>query len=192
MRINAGKFKGFPIATRDVAGTRPTSDKVKQAIFNVLGPAIAGKAVLDLFSGFGSLGLEALSRGARRVVFVEKNPLCTRVITENLLRLHGDLDTKVLTLDVSKAIQNLEKRGEIFDIVLSDAPYSKGSGKHPPQGLNAKLLNALANSCILSQESLLVFQHDKADPLSGNAGRCKFNRSYRHGKSFITIYLNGA
>ncbi len=180
MKINAGKFKGFPILTRPVAGTRPTSDKVKQAIFNILG-SVQGKAVLDLFSGFGALGLEALSRGASRVVLVESNPRCARIIEENLAKFPEKMNTNLLAQDVFKAIVTLEKKAEIFDVILSDAPYAQA-------GMNAKLLKVLANSSILSTESLLIVQHDKGDVLAESVESMRALRCYHYGLTSITIY----
>ena len=180
MRINAGSFKGFSIATRPIPGTRPTSDKLKQVIFNVLGPAVQGKAVLDLFSGFGCLGLEALSRGARRVVFVESNPRCAKILQENLSHISGSHDASVMTQDVFKAIPRLEKQGEVFDIVLSDAPYDKD--------VHSKLLNTLLQSAILTEQSLLVFQHEKREQLFKIARAWKILQSYHHGNSSITLF----
>ena len=180
MRINAGKFKGVPILTRDIAGTRPTSDKIKQALFNILGPSIQGKAVLDLYAGFGALGLEALSRGASPVVFVEHNPKCTKVLRENISRLkEAGAAAEILTEDIFQAMRRLEKDQRTFDIVLSDAPYSQG---------NAKLLNVLADSGILTPESLLLLQHDRKEQLPASAGRWKTIRSYHYGNSSLTIY----
>ena len=104
MRINSGKFRGFPIRTADIAHTRPTSDKVKQAIFNILGVSIQGSAVLDLFGGFGSLGLEALSRGAASAVFVEKNRRCAKIIEENIEKIGAEATAVVLIEDAFDAI----------------------------------------------------------------------------------------
>ncbi|MEI7760324.1 MAG: 16S rRNA (guanine(966)-N(2))-methyltransferase RsmD [Thermoleophilia bacterium] len=119
MRIIAGDRRGAKIAAPKGDTTRPTGDRVREAAYNLVGP-VEGATVLDLFAGSGAMGLEALSRGARRCVFVESDPAACRVIQGNLerLRLTGAL---VLRKDAFQALR--EERGRTYDLVLVDPPY---------------------------------------------------------------------
>ena len=121
MRIVSGSRKGHRIAAPRGVVTRPTGDRVREAAFSLVGP-LEGAAVLDLFAGSGALGLEALSRGARRAVFVEKDRDACRVISQNLekLRLTSGV---VVRGDVQGVLREERARGRVYDLVLVDAPY---------------------------------------------------------------------
>ena len=121
MRIVAGTRKGHRIAAPRGSGTRPTSDRVREAVFNLVGP-VGGAAVLDLFAGSGAMGLEALSRGARRCVFVEADRAAARVVRANLeaLRLTGAV---VLQRDALDALGDDLRAGRTYELVLVDPPY---------------------------------------------------------------------
>ncbi len=187
MKINAGKFKGFPILTKDIPGTRPTSDKVKQAIFNILGAAVDGKSVLDLFAGFGSLGLEALSRGADSVAFVEKNHRCAQIILENIQKVRGQAQTRILTMDVFRAIDRLAKGKDSFSLVFADAPYDLAL-EQASLSLNSKLLNVLSDSGIITAGALLVVQRDKRENLIFDADVWQILQEKQYGDTIITLY----
>ena len=121
MRIVAGSRKGHRIAAPKGVVTRPTSDRVREAVFSIVGP-VEGAAALDLFAGSGALGLEALSRGAASCVFVERDRDAARVIQANLekLRLTG---ATVVARDVASALRDDRARGRRYDLVLADPPY---------------------------------------------------------------------
>lgn len=123
MRIVAGTRKGHRIAAPKGVVTRPTGDRVREAAFALIGP-VEGASVLDLFAGSGAMGLEALSRGAARCVFVERDRPACRVIQENLekLRLTGAV---ILNRDVVAALRGERGRGHRYDLVLVDAPYEQ-------------------------------------------------------------------
>jgi 16S rRNA (guanine966-N2)-methyltransferase len=121
MRIVAGSRKGHRIAAPRGVVTRPTGDRVRESAFQLIGP-IEGARVLDLFAGSGALGLEALSRGASRAVFVERDRAACRVITQNLEKLRLTSAT-VLCQDVFDVLREERARGRRYDLVLADAPY---------------------------------------------------------------------
>jgi 16S rRNA (guanine(966)-N(2))-methyltransferase RsmD len=129
MRIIAGTHRGRRIAAPKGARTRPTGDRVREALFNLVGP-VAEAAVLDLYAGSGALGLEALSRGARRVVFVERDAAACRAITANLesLGLEGAL---VLQRDALATLGEERSAGRRYDLVLLDPPYEEWPGLEP-------------------------------------------------------------
>jgi 16S rRNA (guanine966-N2)-methyltransferase len=121
MRIGGGALKGRRVHVP--RGIRPTQERVRAAIFNMLQDRVRGAQVLDLFAGTGSLGLEALSRGAARAVFVEQNPRAVRALRANIMKSGLQARAEVITGDVLRAIPALLRRGETFDLVLLDPPY---------------------------------------------------------------------
>lgn len=126
MRIIAGKAGGIPIKVPK-AETRPTTDRVRQALFSMLGEEVVGARVLDLFAGSGSLGLEALSRGAESALFVDHHTAVCKVLQENMAKakLTGG---KVQQSDVSRALSSLARQGAQFDLVFADPPYAHSAG----------------------------------------------------------------
>lgn len=146
MRIGSGALKGRRI--RVPGGIRPTQERVRAAIFNMLARRVRGAKVLDLFAGTGSLGLEALSRGAIRATFVEQDPRAVRALRTNIAR-SGLLDrTQVVRGDVLRALPTLAQRGETFDLVLVDPPYRTG--------LAQQAVEAIARLGLLSPEGVIV------------------------------------
>ena len=123
MRIVAGSRKGHKIAAPKGVVTRPTGDRVREAVFNIVGP-VGEARVLDVFAGSGAMGLEALSRGSSRAVFVENDRGACRVIQQNLenLRLTGAV---VLCQDAVRALREEKARGHRYDLILVDAPYEE-------------------------------------------------------------------
>jgi 16S rRNA (guanine966-N2)-methyltransferase len=157
MRIISGIAKGRRLAAPKSQAVRPTSDRVKESIFNILGGEVKGKVVLDLFAGTGNLGIEALSRGARRALFVEKGRQALRLIQKNLSQLGMEQRSEILPRDVSRAIGVLKQRGEPFDLILMDPPYEKG--------LIQKTLLELYSHPIYHKDSILVVEHDRREPI---------------------------
>ena len=145
MRVIAGKARRLNLKTIPGNETRPTTDRIKETLFNILQPEIPGCRFLDLFSGSGAIGIEALSRGAEYAVFVEKNPKACTCIRENLS--FG----KLLNMDVLQALRSLEG-GEPFDCIFMDAPYE--------QHLEQPVLEYLADSTLADENTLIVVEED--------------------------------
>lgn len=129
MRIIAGTHRGRRIAAPKGARTRPTGDRVREALFNIVGP-VEDASVLDLYAGSGALGLEALSRGARRCVFVEKDPVACRAIKANLATL-GLTGALVLQRDALAVVGDERSAGRRYDLVLLDPPYDEWDRLEP-------------------------------------------------------------
>ena len=127
MRVIAGKARRLNLKTIPGTDTRPTTDRIKETLFNILQPELLECRFLDLFSGSGGIGIEALSRGASYAVFVEKNPKAAACIRENLAFTKLAEDGKLLNMDVLQALRSLEGKG-VFDIVFMDPPRA-GSDK---------------------------------------------------------------
>ena len=131
--------------------TRPTTDRIKETLFNMLSQDIYGCHFLDLFSGSGAIGIEALSRGAARAVFVEKNPKACACIRENLSFTKLSEGGKLLNMDVLQALRSLEG-GEPFDCIFMDAPYE--------QHLEQPVLEYLADSTLANENTLIIIEED--------------------------------
>jgi 16S rRNA (guanine(966)-N(2))-methyltransferase RsmD len=125
MRIIGGDAKGRRIHSPKRSKIRPTSDGIKESLFNIL-PEVSEKSFLDLFAGTGNVGIEALSRGASKVVFIEKNAVMANSIKRNLEEFGLSGKYEILTTEASKGIRQLQKRRERFDYLFADPPYEKG------------------------------------------------------------------
>jgi 16S rRNA (guanine(966)-N(2))-methyltransferase RsmD len=182
MRIIAGEFKGRRLAA--VKGrVRPTSDRVREAIFNVLGPAVAEARVLDLFAGTGALSLEALSRGARDAVLVEDHGTALNILRDNIKTLGLENRTRVLTLPVTRALKKLAAQGEHFNLVFLDPPYERG--------LALKTLTALQGSGLLLPEARIIAEHSQRERLPELAGALKLSQCRRYGDTQVAFYEVG-
>ena len=179
MRIISGTSKGKRLATPKGHALRPTSDRVKESIFNILGEVVEGKVVLDLFAGTGNLGIEALSRGAKRVLFVERRREATRLIKNNLFQCGMVMVSEIIPKDVIRAIGILHQRGETFDLILMDPPYEKG--------LIKKTLWKLQSHRIYHDDSLLVIEHDRREPLPTDLDGWNLIRQRKIGDTLISF-----
>ncbi|MEG0323856.1 MAG: 16S rRNA (guanine(966)-N(2))-methyltransferase RsmD [Raoultibacter sp.] len=158
MRIIAGEHRGRPIKTAKGDGTRPTTDRVREALMSVLASARggwAGAVVLDAFAGSGALGLEALSRGAQRAVFYERDGAAARIISENITALGVGSSAKLVKTDVMKRppISNAQS----FDLVLLDPPYDV-----EPCAI-VDLIQALDQAQVLAQDALVSYEYAKSN-----------------------------
>ncbi|MFB3883932.1 MAG: 16S rRNA (guanine(966)-N(2))-methyltransferase RsmD [Thermodesulfobacteriota bacterium] len=179
MRIISGISKGRRLATPKGQAIRPTSDRVKESIFNILGREVEGKVVLDLFAGTGNLGIEALSRGAKRALFVEKGKEALRLIQRNLSQSGMNGRSEIIPKDVLRAIGTLKQRGESFDLILMDPPYEKG--------LIQKTLMRLRQNRIYHEGSLLVIEHDRREPIPDAVQGWTLLRQRKIGDTFISF-----
>ena len=156
MRIVAGRFKGRRLVAPRGTATRPTSDRVREALFSVLGPSVQGARVLDLFAGSGALGLEALSRGAATAVFVDRSPRAIAAIAANLEAL--GIDAHVHRMEARAALRAALARREAYDLVFLDPPYRHAAG------LGRELSEALAP--VLAPGARVVTESDRRDPIA--------------------------
>ena len=159
---------------------RPTADRVREAIFNILGQWMDGWSVLDLFAGTGALALEALSRGAHRAVMVDEDPEAILLCRKNAAALGFDDRVQVLAMPVARALERLQGAGERFELVFADPPYRVGAGQ--------ELVEAVASARLLSAGGILCLEHDKreASPESGE-GLVRTDQR-RFGDTVVSIY----
>jgi len=184
MRVISGTSKGRKLVTPKKYSLRPTSDRVKESLFNILASEIEGKVVLDLFAGTGNLGIEALSRGARKVIFVEKGRQALRLIQANLNQFGLEDRSETLPKDVNRAIGILKQRGECFDLILMDPPYERG--------LIQRTLMKLNSHQIYHRDSILVIEHNRREPLPHILDGWNLIRQQKIGDtllSFLTVQV---
>lgn len=155
MRVIAGTAKGRPLRTVKGREIRPTSDRVKETLFNILMPRVSGSRFLDLFAGSGGVGIEALSRGAGSALFVELLTPHLRVIEANLAATGLSDQAEVIRRDARAAITDLARRGRRFDLIFVDPPYG--------QGLVDETLILIESHDLLSAEGWVVCEHHKKD-----------------------------
>ncbi len=156
MRIIAGSRKGRPLNAPEGINTRPTLDRVKEALFGIIQFDLPGARVLDLFAGSGNLGLEALSRGAESAVFCDHDRKSIAVIRQNIAKLEFEAKSQVLAMDCAQAIKSLAAAGKKFDLVFLDPPYATD--------LAAQAIDLMIESGILSPKVIISVEHDLAKP----------------------------
>lgn len=179
MRIISGISKGRKLVTPRDHSLRPTSDRVKESIFNILQDKLEGKVVLDLFAGTGNLGIEALSRGAKKTIFVEKGRQALRLIQRNLNLLGLKERSEIFSKDTNRAIGILKQKGEFFDLILMDPPYQKG--------LIQKTLTKLNSHQIFHKDSIVVIEHNRREPLPRTLDGWNLIRQRRIGETVISF-----
>lgn len=178
MRVITGKAKGHRLKFPKGTSTRPATDLVRGAIFSILeNIADDWSQVLDLFSGSGALGIEALSRGAGWVDFVESEPRCCGIIKENLEKTKLAEQAKVYCCDVVKALSLINKE---YNIILMDPPYSNTS--------IGTFITQLANSSLVGTDTTVVVTHSPRLSFNNTYGPINLMKEHRHGDSCISIY----
>ena len=178
MRVIAGKAKGHRLKAPKGTTTRPATDLVRGAIFSILENTTNDWAqVLDLFAGSGALGIEALSRGAGWVDFVEQKPRCCGIIKQNLEKTKLDAQAHIYCCSVAKALSFLNKE---YNIILMDPPYSNPSIE--------SLVTQLATSKLVGTNSTVVVTHSPHFPLTSTYATLNLIKEYRHGDSCIAVY----
>ena len=182
MRVSGGSLRGRRLQAPSGSGVRPTAARVREALFSILGQDLTGDRVLDLFAGAGSLGIEAASRGAARVVFVEQSRAHARVLSANAALLDGVAEVVVRTADARRALRGLAAAGERFDLVLLDPPYGKGLAT---EALAA--LEVVADR-LLRPGAVVVVETDGRDALPERLGALVRRGPRRYGDTEIWLY----
>ena len=180
MKILTGRLRGRSIQFRPNPHLRPTSDRARKAVFDMLQGQIEGKYVLDLFSGTGAMGFEALSQGAARVVFVEIDKAQSKKIEDDLRRLGLEGEGRVIAYDALTAIRQLSKKDGRFDLIFLDPPYEKD--------LAQAALQALAGSALLSEGALAVLECRGKEEAVEHIGDLRAVKVRDHGDTRIVLY----
>lgn len=182
MRIIGGKYRSRKIKQPKLGSTRPTKDRIREAVFNVIAEKVPGSDVLDIFAGSGAYGLEALSRGAKSATFVENNKQAIRVLKENIRSLGAEAEkaSRIIAEDALKAIEKLSASGKTFDIVFSDPPYNKE--------LARKSLIMINRYDILKPLGFAVIEHHAQEGLPETAGGLSLLKQKTYGDIYISIF----
>ena len=177
MRVVAGKARGTILKTPEGLQTRPTADRVKEALFSIIQFDLPGARVLDLFGGTGQLGIEALSRGAGAAVFVDQSAQACKLIKENLRRAKLESNAKIITSDY---LRYLQTSNETFDIILLDPPYA--------EVFLENCLNFITEIDILHSGGIIVCERPVGKDLFLDFNGYTRSRDYKYGNTLLTVY----
>jgi 16S rRNA (guanine(966)-N(2))-methyltransferase RsmD len=180
MRIITGKARGLHLNVPKNYDVRPTADRVKESLFNIIGSKAVGAAVLDLFAGSGNLGLESWSRGARFVQFVDNSRVSLKLTESNILKCRAEADCKVLKHDAEAAVDLLYKQRHRFDLIFVDPPYNKGWVQ--------KILAKLVKSPLLAENGWMIAEHSMHDDISDAVPEeYEIFRSQQYGETVLSF-----
>lgn len=182
MKIVAGKNRGNKLKSLKGLSIRPTSQKVREALFDILGISIEGTYFLDLFAGTGAIGIEALSRGAQKVIFIEKEIKCIKIIKENLKKTKNNQNSLVFKIDFLSGIKLLAKKNYLLDFIFLDPPYNMGLA-------NISLLE-ISKLPILKKNSVVIVQHYKKEKVEENINNLKLFDQRKYGESYLSFFSN--
>ncbi len=179
LRVIGGSFKGKKLISIKGRITRPTSDRLREAIFNILSFRVQDSVVLDLFSGTGALGIEAISRGADFAVFIDNQKASQTVIAKNIKACAVENKTQVIRWDITKNLNCIRSRRSNFHLVFMDPPYN--------QNMIAPTLTHLHQSRSLSREACIVIEHALSESLPENFEPFKVDSQRRYGKTLVSF-----
>lgn len=179
MRVISGIHKKMNLEGYNVEGIRPTMDKVKESIFAMIYEYIDNSIVLDLFSGTGSLGIEALSNGAKEVYFIDNSKLSLEITNKNIQKLKTNNKVVTILSDYKKALINLEKESKKFDIIFLDPPYGKIKIK--------EILKQINTLNILNDNGIIICEYEEEE-LSDNYDSLELIKDRKYGKTSVKIY----
>lgn len=181
IRIITGLLKGRKIPTVQGQGVRPTSLRTREALFSILGPVIPGARIADLFAGSGAIGLEALSRGAAKAVFVEQNLEAGLILQSTLAQFHLDAQSRVIVQDMALAIQNQLLVGwGPFEVLYIDPPYRF---EHSHQ-----ILTQIENANLVANNGHIIYEHFSKITPPSSIGQWAFTRTAKYGDTALTFY----
>jgi 16S rRNA (guanine(966)-N(2))-methyltransferase RsmD len=182
MRIVAGKFRSRHLLPLKKLKLRPTSDRLRETLFNVLAGRVENSRVLDLFAGTGAIGIEAISRGSSSVVFADNHSAAAKLIRENLASLEVTAGVRVLVADAVAAIATLAReKTPPFDLVFLDPPYAQESQYRT-------VLDALATSPLVGADTIVIAEHAKSLQLPAAVSGLRSLRELRQGDSALTFF----
>ncbi len=181
MRVISGLARGSRLETPKGLNTRPTTDRVKENIFNLIQFSIPNARVLDLFAGSGAMGIEALSRGASSLISVDASTDCAKIIKSNLIKAGLYENVKI----VNKKVESFFKQAEImechkFDIIFADPPYGRKIGDY--------VLEMVDTLSILANDGIIVLEHAKDDMISFVSNNITLRTQKKYGNTIVSIY----
>ena len=180
MRVIAGAYRGRKLRTLEGVEVRPTSDRLRETLFNILAPRIRSARFLDICAGSGAVGIEAISRGAEDAVFIESSRAACSVIEANLSTLRIDDGFRLIRRDATPALKELAQTSAQFDIVFLDPPYASE--------LYDQVMNELSIGHLLEADSIVVVEHRSKHRLSSAYSNLKTYRQLKQGESALSFY----
>lgn len=183
MRVISGKARGIALKAPDGIDTRPTTDRVKENIFNMIQHEITDRRVLDLFSGSGALAIEAISRGASEAVLVESNKKCCGIIADNLMKTRLTEHVRIIRAEVPQALKLLGTENACFELLLMDPPYG--------QNWAVPILEQVQANQLLAPSALVIVEHEAETDLPERIGSLGRINRRTYGRTAISIYREG-
>jgi 16S rRNA (guanine966-N2)-methyltransferase len=187
MRIIAGKYRsrrlktpGFLREARSPQGVRPTSDRLRETLFNILGPSVQDSLFVDLYAGTGAIGIEAISRGAREVFFIDRDPACISLVRQNLESLDIRTGIEVITADAERGLEKLAARHLIADFIFFDPPYN--------DDCYSDLLEYLDASHLIAPQGIVIAEHSSKLELPERLVRLERTRFLEQGDAALSFY----
>lgn len=180
MRIISGKARGKKLKPPESDHIRPTLDRVKENLYNMIGFAVRDAVVLDLFSGTGGIGIEALSRGAEKVYFVDNNKASYELTKYNVINANLQENAVIICQEAENALIQFEKQGLKFDIIFLDPPYNKG--------IVQKILQQLEKYNIMQDEGLVIVETDREEETPERLGKFFKQKEKSYSSTKITFY----
>lgn len=180
MRVISGKVRGLKLNTPKNEDVRPTTDRVKESLFNMINPYMMESNILDLFAGTGSLGIECLSRGASKCTFVDVSRESIALVKSNIKKARFENESEVLNLDFKDAISKLKIKNNKFDVIFMDPPYYKD--------MFIDALEKIDNANILEEDGIIIVEHDTKDKFPEEIGSLEKSRDKKYGNTTLTFY----
>lgn len=180
MRVIAGTYRGRRLRNVEGAAVRPTSDRLRETLFNILAPRIGGSRFLDICAGSGAVGIEAISRGASEVTFIEKSRRALSAVKVNLHTLGIDDGVRRIERDAIAGLQALSEASAVFDIVFFDPPYASQ--------LYDSVMRRLAPSTLITLESIVIVEHRAKHRLESVYSNLRMCRQVKQGESALSFY----
>jgi 16S rRNA (guanine(966)-N(2))-methyltransferase RsmD len=185
MRIISGQFGSRQLKGTPPPGLRPTSDKLRETLFNILGSGIEDAIFLDACAGMGGIGIEAISRGAQFVHFVDASRKACEIIRKNLATLGVHSGYRIHSLELQRALQNFQRERILLDIAFLDPPYDR-------EDLYTMALEFFGAGSLLKESGILVMEHSKRHDLNPDAGVLRRYRLLTQGDSSLSFYRKNA
>ncbi|WP_055071001.1 16S rRNA (guanine(966)-N(2))-methyltransferase RsmD [Clostridium massiliamazoniense] len=180
MRIISGRAKGRKILSPATMETRPTLDRVKEAMFSMIQGYIPDAVVIDVFAGTGSLGLEAASRGAKECYLVDKSPVTYPILKENVDNLNFNDVCTTLNMDAYMALKSMVTKGKVFDLIFIDPPYLKN--------LIPEAMQIIDDNNLLHKEGIIMTKIDTSEEIFEGTEHIKLIRSRKYGNTTVCLY----
>ena len=181
MRIIAGKYRSRHLKGPGRLRLRPTSDRLRETLFNILGPSVEDSLFVDLYAGTGAIGIEAVSRAAREVIFIESHPAGARLIRQNLELLGIHSGVEVIEMDVVKGLEKLAARHLLADFIFLDPPYREGEE-------HVRVLEFLDDSHLIAPYGLVIVEHSVQMELPERFERLECSRLLEQGDAALSFY----